>query len=173
MAKKARSKPAPYIVENKEQAEGTLAELARIERHIQEIEIAQHVAIDLAKAQASQASTPLFARKKELENGLAVFARLNKKELFEKAKSLDLGFGVIGFRASTEIAQLKGISAEMTVQKLHEFKFADGIKTTETVNRNSMTTWSAEKLATVGLERKQKDTFFVEVKQDELTDTAA
>lgn len=168
-----RSKPAPHIVENKQQAEGALAELASIERKIQAIEIKQQEAIDLAKAKASQASIPLFTRKKELENSLAVFAKLNKKELFDKAKSIDLGFGIIGFRASTEIAQQKGISAETTVQKLHEFNFADGIKTTETVNRNAMTTWSEEKLGTVGLERKQKDTFFVEIKQDEVADTAA
>lgn len=171
MAKK-RSKPAPHIVENTQQAEGALAELASIARKIQALEIEQQEAIDLAKAQASQACTPLFTRQKELENGLAVFAHLNKKELFIKGKSLDLGFGIIGFRASQEIAQMKNIKAEITIQKLKEFNFLDGIKTTETVNRSAMTEWSEEKLETVGLERKQKDAFFVEIKQDDVANTA-
>ena len=75
----ARSKPNPHIVESREQAEGTMVELAAISRKLDGVTVAMNTEIDTAKAKAAQASSPLEARKKELENGLAVFARLNKE----------------------------------------------------------------------------------------------
>lgn len=169
----AKTKPTiPHVVENVEQADGALAELSAISQKIKEIEIEQQESIDLAKAKAAQQSLPLLARKKELENALAVFAKLNKKELFEKKKSLELGFGIIGFRASSEIAIQKGIKADMVISKLKEYSFLDGIKTTEGINRDAMLGWTNEKLETVGLERRQKDTFYIEVKEEKIKNVA-
>ena len=164
----ARSKPNPHIVESREQAEGTMAELAAIARKLDGVTVAMNTEIDTAKAKASQASAPLEARKKELENGLAVFARLNKAEFFAKEKSLDLGFGTIGFRASTKIVQQSGISAEMTLAKLNEFDLKEGVRTKEEINKEAMAAWADARLETVGLRRQKSDGFFVEVKRDSL-----
>lgn len=135
----ARSKPNPHIVESREQAEGTMAEIA----------------------------APLKARRKELESGLAVFAKLNRSTLFPgKSKSLDLGFGVIGFQASSKIVQQNGIEPAVTLDRLHKFGFVEGIRTKEEINRDAMTDWTAEKLETVGLRRQKSDGFFVDVKEE-------
>ncbi len=166
----ARSKPNPLIVENLEQAEGALAELAQIQRKLTEIELEQQDAIDHAKALASQKSQGHFARVKELENGLAMFGKLNKRTLFDKARSKDLGFGIIGFRASKAIEQQRGIPKETSLEKLKEFGFLEGIKVKESLNKDAMQTWSQEKLETVGLVRKEKDTFYIELKQDGVAD---
>lgn len=169
----AKTKPAiPYIVENTEQADGALAELSAISAKIKVIESEQQDAIDLAKTQAAQKSLPLLTRKKELETALGVFAKLNKSTLFDKKRSYEMAFGTIGFRASSEIAIQKGIKADMVIQKLKEYNFFEGIKTTENINRDAMTSWTNEKLETVGLERKQKDTFYIEVKEEKINNVA-
>ena len=79
------------------------------------------------------------ARRKELSDAVTVYGKLNRQELFIKSKSLDLGFGVIGFRASTKIVQMRGVTAEMTLL--------------------------------VGLKRQQSDTFFIEIKKEEVPET--
>lgn len=169
----AKSKPEiPQIVENNEQADGVLAELSTIQQKIKEIEVEQQEAIDFAKTQAMQKSLALLARKKELETALGVYAKLNKSILFDKKKSLELAFGTLGFRASSEIAIQKGIKEGMVISKLKEFNFLDGVKTTEKINRDAMSSWSNEKLETVGLERKEKDTFFIEVKEEKIQNVA-
>lgn len=163
-----RSKPNPYIVENIKQAEGTLAELAALNRKVTEINLAMQEAIDLEKAKASQASTPLVARRKELEAGLAVYAKLNRQEVFGKAKSRDLGFGTIGFRASTQIKQQKGVTVDMTLERLQNFGFLEGIRLKKEVDKEAMSGWPNERLETVGLTRQQSDTFFIEIAKDEM-----
>lgn len=168
----ARSKPNPHIVESREQAEGTMAEVAAIERKLKALKVAMNEEIDAAKKKAVQNSAPLEARRKELESGLAVFATLNRQTLFpEGMKSLDLGFGIIGFRASTKIVQQNNISAAVTLERLHHFGFLEGIRTKEEVNRDAMTDWTEEKLETVGLRRQKSDGFFVDVKEDPLPTT--
>lgn len=168
----ARSKPNPHIVESREQAEGTMAEVAAIDRKLKALKLVMNEEIDAAKDKAARNSAPLEARRKELESGLAVFATLNRKDLFpDGTKSLDLGFGVIGFRASTKIVQQNNISAAITLERLHQFGFLEGIRTKEEVNRDAMTDWTAEKLETVGLRRQKSDGFFVDVKEDPLPTT--
>ncbi len=163
----ARSKPNPHIVESREQAEGTMAEIAALDRKLAALTVSMNKELDAAKEKAAQAAAPLAARRKELESGLAVFAVLNRKELFpDGAKTLDLGFGVVGFRASTKIVQQNNINAEMTLERLRKFKFLEGIRTKEEVNKDAMTAWTDEKLETVGLRRQKSDGFFVEVKED-------
>mgnify|MGYP005767867623 CR=1 FL=1 len=163
----ARSKPNPHIVASREQAEGTMAEIAALDRKLTALTVSMNKEFDAAKEKAAQAAAPLAARRKELECGLAVFATLNRKELFpDGAKSLDLGFGTIGFRCSTKIVQQNNITSEMTLERLHQFDFLDGIRTKEEINKDAMTTWTDEKLGTVGLRRQKSDGFFVEVKED-------
>lgn len=163
----ARRRPNPHIVESREQAEGTMAEIAALTRKLAALTVSMNKELDAAKDKAAQAAAPLAARLKELESGLAVFAVLNRKELFpDGAKSLDLGFGLIGFRASTKIVQQNNINAEMTLERLRKFKFVDGIRTKEEINKDAMTSWTDEKLETVGLRRQKSDGFFVEVKED-------
>ena len=109
----ARIKPDPYVIADRAQAEGALAEMASLDRKLAGIESAMQEVIDTAKATASQQANPLLARRKELADAIAVFAKLNRQELFAKAKSLDMGFGIIGFRASTRISQVRGITAKL------------------------------------------------------------
>lgn len=165
-----RIKPNPHVVSDRAQAEGALAEMAALDRKLSIIETEMQETIDTAKAKASQLSVALVARRKELADAVAVFAKLNRVELFDKAKSLDLGFGVIGFRASTRIVQIRGVTVEMTIEKLHQYNFKDGIRVKEEINKESALAWSDEQLELVGLKRQSSDTFFIEINKDALPD---
>ena len=164
----ARIKPDPHIVASRSQCEGTLAEMASLDRQLSGIETEMQEAIDRAKAKASQLAGPLVARRKELADAVAVFARLNRQELFAKTKSLDLGFGVIGFRASTKIVQVRGITAEMTLEKLRQYNLVDGIRTKEEINKDAALGWPDERLELVGMKRQQSDAFFIEIKKEDV-----
>lgn len=168
----ARIKPDPHVVADRAQAECALAEIAALDRKISGIESEMQECIDKAKAAASQQVNPLQARRKELADAVAVYAKLNRQELFAKAKSLDMGFGVIGFRASTRISQIRGITAEMTLEKLHQYNLSDGIRVKEEINKDSCLGWPDERLELVGLKRQMLDTFFIEIKKDAVPEGA-
>jgi phage host-nuclease inhibitor protein Gam len=162
----ARSKPAPIIVAETPQAEGALAEIAAINRKVAALEADMNAAIDAAKATASQASAPLLARRKELENAVASWAILNKGELFKGRKSLDLGFGTVGFRVTTKISQLAKITKEMTLAKLAEYGLRDGIRVKQEIDKEVMRDWPDERLELVGLRRRTSDEFYIEIHQE-------
>ena len=167
-----RMKPDPAFVADRAQAEGALAEIAAIDRKLSGIENEAQEYIDKAKAAASRQSAPLLARRKELADAVAVYAKLNRAELFARARSVDFGFGVIGFRASTRIAQMRGITAEMTLEKLHQYNLMDGIRLKEEINKDTALGWPDERLELVGLKRQMLDTFFIEIKRDVVPDVA-
>ena len=167
-----RIKPDPHIVADRAQCEGALAEMAAIDRKLSTIENEMREAIDAAKSKAGQLAGPLQARRKELADAVAIFAKLNRQELFSKSKSLDMGFGVIGFRASTRIVQLRGVTAEMTMERLHQYNLADGIRVKEEINKDAALGWPDERLELVGLKRQQTDTFFIEISRDDVPDNA-
>lgn len=169
----SRRKPNPVIVADIRQAEGALAEIATIDRKVGEIEAQMNEAIDAAKARASQKSAPLRARRKELEDGVATFATLNKTEMFKDRKSLDLGFGTIGFRLSTQIVQMSKITKDMTLERLRQFGIREGIRIKEDVNKEAMQGWPDERLEMVGLKRRTTDAFYIEINREEVADTAA
>lgn len=166
-----RIKPDPHIVADRAQCEGALAEMAAIDRKLSAIENEMREAIDAAKSKAGQLAGPLQARRKELADAVAIFAKLNRQELFAKSKSLDMGFGIIGFRASTRIVQLRGVTAEMTLERLHQYNLADGIRVKEEINKDAALGWPDERLELVGLKRQQSDTFFIEIKKEEVPET--
>lgn len=167
-----RIKPDPHIVADRAQCEGALAEMASLDRKLSAIENEMREAIDAAKSRAGQLAGPLQARRKELADAVAIFARLNRQELFAKSKSLDMGFGIIGFRASTRIVQVRGVTAEMTLERLHQYNLADGIRVKEEINKDAALGWPDERLELVGLKRQQADTFFIEIARDDVPDNA-
>lgn len=169
----SRIKPDPHVVEDRAQAECALAEIAALDRKLDGITTAMQETIDLAKAKASQEANPLLARRKELADAVAVFAKLNRQTLFAKAKSVDLGFGTIGFRASTRIVQIRGVTAEMTLERLHQYNLADGIRTKEEINKDAALGWPDERLELVGMRKQQLDVFYIEIKKDTLPQEGA
>jgi phage host-nuclease inhibitor protein Gam len=164
----ARHKPTPVIVSTREEATAVVGEIAELDRELARIETDMKEEIDAAKARALQRASNLQARRKELKDGVCVYATLNRADLFKNAKTLDLGYGKIGFRASTAIVQERGVTAEMTLLKLRELGLTDGIRTKEELNKENLLAWPDERLALVGVRRQKRDAFFIDIPPENL-----
>ena len=166
-----RIKPAATVFTDLKQVEGAAAEMVSIDRKIVEIQARMNEEIDAAKERASAACAGLAARHKELAAATKVYATLNQAELFKDRKSLDLAFAVIGFQASTEIVQMPNISAETSLERLHGYGYTEAINVKESIYKPAMSTWTDEKLQSVGLKRQKKNVFYLELKKEVLPDT--
>lgn len=163
-----RAKPRPVVIADLNQAEGAMAELAEIARNLVGIEAEMNQAIDQAKTRASNLADPLKARKKALEHALGTFGQLNKAELFRRRKSLEMAFGIIGFRKATKLLTQPKVTLAMVLEKLREYGFAEAIRTKQSVDREAMREWPDERLETVGMRRVSSDEFFIEIKTEDL-----
>lgn len=161
-----RTKPQAIVVADLKQAEAALAEIAEIDRTAEAHEAAMNAAIDAARTEAKALCEPLSARRKELEQALATYAELNKADLFGKRKSVDLGFGTIGFRLSTSVKTAARTTWEMVLQKCKDFGFVEAVRTKESVDKDALRGWPDERLATVGARREVKDEFFIEINRE-------
>lgn len=166
-----RIKPAATVFTDLKQVEGAAAEMVSIERKIDGIQAKMNEEIDAAKERANNACVSLIARHKELAGAAKVYATLNEAELFKDRKSLDLAFAVIGFQASTKIMQMPNVSAETTLERLHSYDYTEAINAKESVYKSAMSSWTDEKLQSVGLKRQKKNVFYMELKKEILPDT--
>lgn len=71
----ARIKPNPHIVNDRQQAEGALAEIASLDRKLESIEHSMQEAIDAAKMQASTAQWANATPKQRSDICIAITAR--------------------------------------------------------------------------------------------------
>ena len=169
----ARHKPDPLIVANMEEATAAVGEIAALDRSVQAVEADMQAEIDVAKARARARAEGLQARRKELADAVGVFARLNKDTLFRNVRTLDLGYGKIGFRLSNpSIVQDRGVTEAMSLTKLHELGLTDGIRVREELARDVLLGWPDERLALAGVKRRQRDTFFIETAREKLPEEA-
>ena len=67
---------------------------------------------------------------------------------------------------------MRGVTAEMTLERLHQYNLADGIRVKEEINKDAALGWPDERLELVGLKRQQADTFFIEIARDDVPDNA-
>lgn len=90
----ARIKPNPYIIADRAQCEGALAEMAALDRKLSTIENDMQEAVDAAKSKASQLAGPLQARRKELSD--AVTGRETNGVQADQERTGDAGDAVRG-----------------------------------------------------------------------------
>lgn len=164
----AKKKPSSVAVSDQQQAEGVLAEIASIDRKLVQVQVTMNEELDAAKQKAAEAKAPLESRRKELEAALKKWAMMNKGVLFVKRRSLDLAFGSLGFQAGTRIQQMDGVSPDESLEKVRQYGFKDGIRVTEELNKEAMESWTDDRLALVGLVRRNFDTYWCKVNQEKL-----
>ena len=169
-----RTKPQPLIIADLSQADEALRQLAEITREQALIEQGMNEQIDTLKAAAKQQLEPLTASRKRLEDALGIFGTLKKEELFgeQRGRSLELNFGVLGFRRSTSLRLLAKHTWAQVLGRLQSLGFADGIRTKLEVDREALRGWPGERLESVGVKLETVDEFFVELKQEALQNAA-
>lgn len=168
-----RTKPQPLIIGDLPQADEALRKLAEITREQARIEQGLNEQIDALKAAAKLQMEPLTAARKRLEDALAVFGLQRKDELFGAKRSLDLTFGVIGFRKTTSLRLLAKHTWAMVLGRLQDLNLTEGIRTKLEVDKDELRGWPDARLETVGVRRETTDEFFIEPKLEEIAATAA
>lgn len=167
----ARVKPKTLEpIRSIEEANDALREIGELKRIQKDIELRMNDDIAKIKAGAEQDAASYKSRCSALENGLIAFADTNKHELFKDRRSLDLNYGTIGYRKSTELATLRGCTWKTVLGKLKELAFKEAIRTKEEPDREIMSQWPDERLELVGCQRREKDTFWFEVDEDKLAE---
>lgn len=158
-------------VKDLDQANVTLGEIARLKRRLNEIENGMNEEIDAVKARAEREAEPLLKRLKALENGLLAFAEFNRDELFQKRKSVELTYGMIGYRKSTQVKTMPKVKWADVIEKLEELGLTEAIRIKKSPDKDVMRGWSDERLALVGARKVSQDTFWYETKEEEVSAT--
>jgi phage host-nuclease inhibitor protein Gam len=144
-----------------------LGELSHLKRELLNIEAELNADIDRLKAAAEAKGARLLKRREALEAGLEAYGQFNR-DVFEKRRSLELTFGVIGFRRSTQIRPRQKTTWEMVLGKLRSLAFVEAIRTKEEPNKEILETWPEERLALVDCQRVVKDVFYYELKAEDV-----
>lgn len=176
----ARTKPKVAVLADLKEADAALAELAGIKREIATVEGVMNDAIDAIKAEAKAKTSPLTDRVKDLEAALANFATVRKGELFQRKKSLDMTFGVLGFRQSSKLKTLVKWTWKLVLERLQSLAagpegtpYREAIRTRIEVDKEAMRDWPEERLAAVGVHKVAEDEFYYELKAEEIQGEAA
>lgn len=176
----ARTKPKVAVLADVKDVDAALAELAGIQRDVAALECVMNDSIDRIKAEAKAQSEPLLNRKKGLEAALANFATARKDDLFPKKKSLEMTFGVLGFRQSTKLKTMVKWTWKIVLERLQELAegdagkpFRNALRTKVEVDKEAMRDWPEERLATVGVLKVAEDEFYYELKGESIKEVAA
>jgi phage host-nuclease inhibitor protein Gam len=171
--KTPRTKPQPLIIADATQADEALRQLAEIAREQERIKNGMNDQIDQLKAAAQLQQEPLNASRKRLEEALAVFAIQRKDELFSgRKRSLELVFGVIGFRKATSLRLMAKHTWAQVLGRLQDLNLVRGIRTKLEVDKDELRTWPDERLEALGVRLDCADEFYLELKQEDLQDAA-
>lgn len=169
MARKKPTQDPTVLVLTDVEADAALAELAVLSRQITGIETKLNADIDKLKKSAAELAAPAHARIAVLEQALLQFGTSQKSVFDDKRRSIELDHGTIGFRRSTELGTQPKWTWAMVLGQLKTLAMVDGIRTKEEVDKTALAQWPDERLTLVGVRRVEKDVFYYEVKQEELT----
>jgi phage host-nuclease inhibitor protein Gam len=159
----ARLKPNVKKIESLEDANLTLKEIGLLERELETIDGGAHKQIAEIKTAAVKAGEPIRRRIADLSALLGAYAEYNRAELFKDKKTVQVSFGIFGYRKSTSIS-VKKTTLEL-LKKLGKTIF---VRTKEEVDKEGMAALSDEELAMVDAVRKVKDDFFCEADKEEI-----
>ncbi|MBF0628899.1 MAG: host-nuclease inhibitor Gam family protein [Magnetococcales bacterium] len=169
MAAGRRIKPDNLVcVRDLQEANTVLGEIAHLKRSIDAIEADMNESIDKIKRSAEAFSAPRRMRLDALTNGLSAFAEFNKESVFAHRRGVELSFGMMGFRRSSELKpQGRGTWAQV-LEKIKELGIPEALRVREDVNREALRGWSEERLKLLGVRRVEKDLFWFALKMENL-----
>ncbi|MGD9504546.1 MAG: host-nuclease inhibitor Gam family protein [Syntrophobacteraceae bacterium] len=151
-----------FMVKDLAEADAAMVEIGELRRRIaaRELEAEERIAAEKTARNADRA--PLEARAKALETGVMVFAEMNRTDLFQDRKTVELPGGKFGFRKSTALqTKSRKITWEMVLGKLKELAIPKAIRVKESVNKEELLTWPEERLEQVGAVRVIEDKFWL------------
>jgi len=169
MAKEKRSKPTIETIKvtSLSEADTLLKQISDINANLRKIEADADIRVNEIKEDMKEKAEQLLEQKELLEKSLGIYCEYNKGELFGDKKTIELTFGLFGYRQSTSI----GVKAT-TLELLKKHGLEEAIITKETPNKDIMRDWSEEKLKLVDAKRNVEDKFWVEAKSNDIEASA-
>lgn len=153
----ARLKPKTGKIETLDDVDGALKEIGMLERELDQIDDDAQKKISEIKSLALKAGEKNRERVTFLSDQIGTYAEANKDDLFKDKRTIELSFGLFGYRKSTSIQVRK-----TTVELLKKLKLDAYIRIKEEPNKERMSDMDDELLAQVDAVRKVKDDFFCE-----------
>lgn len=155
-------------ITNIEELKESSCQYAKLCRESEQSEIEMNKEIDKIKNRYDIKNSPNKATQRALKTLIESYVNENKESLIiDPKRSIDLPLVTLGFRKSSEIsvpnAKMSSILESLKNQGRYEC-----IDVKETVKKSTLSGWSKEALAEIGVSRKEKDTFYIEVKYDTL-----
>jgi phage host-nuclease inhibitor protein Gam len=159
----ARMKPQVGKIDSLEDANLVLKEIGLLEREIAAIDAEGDKRIAEIKAETAKKGEEF--RKRVIDNAalLGAYAQYNRAELFKDKKTVDLSFGVFGYRKSTSISVKK-----TTLDLLKKLRLKKFIRVKEEPDKDAMAAMTDDALAQVDAVRKVKNDFFCEANKEEI-----
>lgn len=165
-----RSKPQTEIqkITSLSDADSVLHRIADLKAHIRKATADADIAVNAIKQNLAGTCQSMIDEIESLEKSINVYSEYNRSELFGDKKTIELQFGLFGYRQSTSVSVKK-----TTLELLQKHGFDEAISNKPTVNKEIMRTWTPEKLAIVDATLVIEDKFWIETKENDLEGSAA
>jgi phage host-nuclease inhibitor protein Gam len=156
-----------------EQMETAFAEYAAADARLQKINAQMDVQMTTIRERYSPDISKLTEQKDKAFEIVQAFAVENKDDLFSKKKSMDGAHGTFGFRTGTpKLKTLKGFTWGAVLNLLKEF-LPSYVRVSEEPAKDKLLADRevedvAENLAKCGISVAQDETFFIELKKEEV-----
>lgn len=157
-----RYKPDVAKIGGLPEVDAALREIGRIERELEQIDAEAQAEIAKIKADATKRGTTGRTRIQTLSLQIGAFAEEHRAELFKDRKSLELTFGVFGYRKSSSISVKK-----TTLELLEKLGMERFVRVKKEADKEALAELDDETLSQVDAVRKVKDEFFCEAAREE------
>lgn len=159
--------PKPTVIENLQQFDNALREIAKLEARIGVFEFQRREAIIAAESKFKTEVSTMAANRQLMIEQLEIYYRANRAELEKKGKNkfITLQFGKAGIRrGAPSIALLKSWKLDAVIQALKDAGWAAFIRQREELDKPAVkkANLNTEQLAEFGLRIRQRDEFWFE-----------
>jgi phage host-nuclease inhibitor protein Gam len=159
----ARLKPSVGKIKSIEDANFVLKEIGMLEHELAAIDAEADKQMAEIKVESAKRGEGIRKRIVDLSALLGAYADYNREELFKERKSIELSFGIFGYRKSTSISVKK-----TTLGLLKRLNLDKYIRIKEEPDKEAMGEMDDESLAQVDAVRKVKDVFYLEANKEEI-----
>ena len=141
---------------------------AKLSRELDQSEIEMNKEIDRIKSKYDIKNAPNKATQTALKTIIQGYVTNNKETLIKGDKrSMELPLITIGFRKSNEVSIPNSKMASILEALKSQGRY-ECIDKKETVKKSVLSSWSNEALAEIGVSRKEKDNFYMELKTEDI-----
>ena len=158
-----RYKPNAGKLSSLEDVNLALKDIGLAEKELDAIDAKAAKEIAEIKERAAKEGEELRKQIQETSARIAAYAEYNKAELFKDRKSVELSFGLFGYRKSTKISVKK-----TTLELLKKLGFTGCIRIKEEADKDAMGNLTDEQLTSVDASRKVSNDFFCEANLEEV-----